>query len=98
MSTSAAYELHYNSASQNINFVVASLAEKPGRVLALTQELGDEAVQALFDAVMDQGQRLVLVNLLDSPSLSMAVRDRLETFLYGGMRKRAALFTATTLH
>jgi hypothetical protein len=74
----AAYESDYASALDHMDFIVKSLAEKPGRALDLAiQHGGEDAVQALFDAVMDKGHRMVLVQALNAPSLPGWVRDKL---------------------
>ncbi len=87
----ATYLDQYQNASDRIDFVVKSLSERPSRALQLAIDAGGElAVQALFDAVLDQGHRQVLVHALNSPSLPQWVRDKLEAFLYGNSRRRAA--------
>jgi hypothetical protein len=94
----AAYVAQYNTAYERMDFMVKSLSERPGRALQLAIDFGGaEAVQALFDAVMDRGHRQVLVQALNSPALPQWVRERLETFLYGNRRSTAALF-AQQLH
>jgi len=95
----AAYETDYASALDHMDFIVKSLAEKPGRAIDLAiNHGGEQAVQALFDAVMDKGHRMVLVQALDAPSLPGWVRDKLECFLYGNRRQVAALFAKKTVH
>lgn len=95
----AAYETDYASALDHMDFIVRSLAEKPGRAIDLAiNHGGEQAVQALFDAVMDKGHRMVLVQALDAPSLPGWVRDKLECFLYGQRRQVAALFAKKTVH
>lgn len=95
----AAYETDYASALDHMEFIVKSLAEKPGRAIDLAiNHGGEQAVQALFDAVMDKGHRMVLVQALDAPSLPGWVRDKLECFLYGDRRQVAALFAKKTVH
>jgi hypothetical protein len=90
----AAYDQTYASTLDHIDYVVKSLAEKPGRALSIAiSSGGDVAVQALFDAVMDKGHRMVLVQALDAPSLPGWVREKLEIFLYGTSRQTAALFS-----
>ena len=72
----AAYDQTYASTLDHIDYVVKSLAEKPGRALSIAiSSGGDVAVQALFDAVMDKGHRMVLVQALDAPSLPGWVRE-----------------------
>ena len=95
----AAYETDYASALDHMDFIVKSLAEKPGRAIDLAiNHGGEQAVQALFDAVMDKGHRMVLVQALDAPSLPGWVRDKLECFLYGHRRQVAALFAKKSVH
>ena len=95
----AAYESDYASALDHMDFIVTSLAEKPGRAIALAVEHGGEnSVQALFDAVMDKGHRMVLVQALGAPSLPDWVREKLGVFLYGQNRQVAALFSKKVLH
>ena len=95
----AAYETDYASALDHMDFIVKSLAEKPGRAIDLAiHHGGEKAVQALFDAVMDKGHRMVLVQALDAPSLPGWVREKLEVFLYGQSRQVAALFAKKTVH
>lgn len=92
MLNAATYGSHYKAAADRMDFLVKSLSEKPSRAIQLTVDAGGEqAVQALFDAVMDQGHRQVLVQALNSPAMPQWVRDRLETFLYGKHRPVAAL-------
>ena len=86
------YGTHYQSACDRMDFLVKSLAEKPSRAIQLAVDHGGEqAVQALFDAVMDLGHRQVLVQALNSPAMPQWVRDQLERFLYGSRRPVAAL-------
>ncbi len=95
----ATYETDYASALDHMDFIVKSLAETPGRAIDLvTHHGGEEAVQALFDAVMDKGHRMVLVQALDAPSLSGWVREKLGVFLYGQSRQVAVLFAKKTVH
>lgn len=96
----ATYENQYKQSFETMDFVVKSLAEKPGRVIDLAAQAGGEhGVQALFDAVMDNGNRMSLVQALASPSLPGWVREKLEAFLYGQRRQTAALFaTKKTIH
>lgn len=93
MKTSHLYLTHYQATSDRMDFMLKSLAERPGRALHMAIDAGGaDAVQALFDAVMDRGHREVLVQALNSPALPQWVRDKLETFLYGNRRPTAALF------
>jgi hypothetical protein len=97
--TNTAYDTNYASALDHMDFIVKSLAEKPGRAIGIAIEHGGEtSVQALFDAVMDKGHRMVLVQALDAPSLPNWVREKLEVFLYGHSRQVAALFGKKTVH
>lgn len=86
------YATHYHFADQRMDFLVKSLVEKPSRAIQIAADAGGEqAVQAMFDAVMDRGYRSVLVQALNSPAMPQWVRERLETFLYGSRRPIAAL-------
>jgi hypothetical protein len=92
----ATYATHYHAACERMDYVVKSLAERPSRAIQLAVATGgEEAVQALFDAVMDYGYRQVLVQSLNSPKLPQWVRERLETFLFGNRRPLAALLVKT---
>lgn len=100
MNLNPTYETQYSNTNANMAFIVKALAERSTRPIHLAIEAGGEqAVQALFDAVLDQGYREVLVRSVDSPSLPDWVRVKLETFLYGSQRRAAALFQPKkTLH
>jgi len=90
----ATYLAQYQQASDRMDFVVKSLSERPGRALQIAIDAGGEqAVQAVFDAVLDQGHRQVLVQALNSPALPQWIRDKLSGFLYGNSRPRAALLS-----
>ncbi|MEJ8839358.1 hypothetical protein [Ramlibacter sp. AN1133] len=92
----ATYATHYHAACKRMDYVVKSLAERPSRAIQLAVDAGGEdAVQALFDAVMDYGYRQVLVQSLNSPKLPQWVRARLESFLFGNRRPLAALLVKT---
>ena len=78
--------------TQNLDFMLKSLAERPGRAMQMAIDAGGaEALQALFDAVMDRGHRQVLVQALNSAALSQWVRDTLATFLYGTSTRTCAV-------
>jgi len=86
------YQAHYNAATEQIDTIVKMLAEQPGRAIELaTQAGGEAAVQAMIDAVLDQGHRKVLVDALTSPALSAELRKQLESLLYGSIPRLAAL-------
>ena len=88
------YATHYHVACDRMDFLVKSLVERPSRAIQLAVDAGGEqAVQAMFDAVMDRGYRSVLVQALNSPAMPQWVRDRLETFLYGRTRPVPALLS-----
>jgi len=92
MLNTASYGTHYKAANDRMDFLVESLTERPSRAIQLAVEAGGaQAVQALFDAVMDSGHRQVLVQALNSPAMPQWVRDRLENYLYGRHRPIAAL-------
>lgn len=93
MKLSTTYLAHYSNTCDRMDFTLKSLAERPGRAMTLAIEAGgQDAVQALFDAVMDRGHREVLVQALNSPALPTGVHEKLETFLYGTRLPTAALF------
>lgn len=86
------YARHYHAACERMDYLVESLTERPSRALQLAVDRGgEEAVQAIFDAVLDLGHRRVLVQALNSPAMPQWVRQRLDTFLYGNSRPVAAL-------
>jgi len=90
------YSTHYHAACDRMDYLVKSLTERPSRAIQLAVDAGGEdAVQALFDALMDYGYRQVLVQSLNSPKLPQWVRERLETFLFGNRRPLAALLVKT---
>ena len=88
------YNVHYGASCDRMGFLVKSLAERPSRALTLAADQGGEqAVQAMFDAVMDMGHRQVLVQALNSPALPQWIREKLSTFLYGNRRPLATLLS-----
>jgi hypothetical protein len=90
------YGTYYHRACNRMDYIVKSLAERPSRAIQLAVDAGGEqAVQALFDAVMDYGYRQVLVQSLNSAAMPQWVRERLETFLFGNRRPLAALLVKT---
>jgi hypothetical protein len=92
--TQNTYSLHYGASCDRMGFLVKALADKPSRALLLAAEAGGEqAVQAMFDAVLDLGHRQVLVQALNSPAMPQWIRDKLNFFLYGASRPLAALLT-----
>lgn len=95
----ANYGSHYNRAFANKARVIKALAERPSHAVKLADDAGGrEAVQALFDAVLDQGHRQVLVQALNSPALPQWVREMLETLLYGARRRSLAALLVDQLH
>lgn len=93
---SQVYEEKYSAFSDHIGFLVKSMSEEAGSTInSAAKSGGEEGVQALFDAVMDAGHRMVLVNALNSPSINGWVREKLEVFLYGQQRQTAALLKRT---
>ncbi|HEX2545420.1 MAG TPA: hypothetical protein VHL79_11105 [Ramlibacter sp.] len=90
--TPTVYATHYSAACERMDYLVQSLTERPSRAIQLAVERGGEdAVQAIFDAVLDLGHRRVLVQALNSPAMPNWVRQRLDAFLYGNSRPVAAL-------
>lgn len=86
------YQAHYNAATAQIDTIVKMLSEQPGRAIELaTQAGGEAAVQAMIDAVLDQGHRKVLIDALTSPALTAELRKQLESLLYGSIPRLAAL-------
>ena len=93
---STTYQAHYNSISSEMGFVLETLAERPGKVCEITvTQAGAEGLQALLDAVADQGHRVALIKLIDAPTLPGWAREQIETFLYGTSKQRPALFGGT---
>lgn len=92
--SSHTYEQKYAEFSDNLAFVTMALEEDAGHTVEVVARKGREATAALFDAVIDHGHRRVLVSALNAPSISGAVREQIETMLYGcGRQSKAALFT-----
>jgi len=86
------YDAHYDYISDRADQFAQLLKEQPARATQLALEAGGEqALQAMFDALLDQGHRKVLVNTLNSPALADAVRQQLEKLLYGSLPRLAAL-------
>jgi siroheme synthase (precorrin-2 oxidase/ferrochelatase) len=89
---STEYQTQYDAVSAQITQMAQLLRDQPGRAVELAlQAGGEQAVQAMFDAVLDQGHRKVLVETLKSPALADEVRRLLESLLYGSIRPLAAL-------
>jgi ribulose kinase len=89
------YEAKYSAFADHVQHVVKSMEEEAGSTINSAAKAGGrDGVQALFDAVMDSGNRMVLVQALQSPSISGWVREQLEVFLYGEMKQPPALFRA----
>lgn len=93
------YETKYSAFAGHMSFLVKALAEGAGSTVnSAATAGGEQGVQALFDAVMDAGHRMVLVQALESPSISGWVREKLEVFLYGHSHRSGpmpALFKRT---
>ncbi|MDB5953415.1 hypothetical protein [Ramlibacter sp.] len=86
------YDTHYDNWSNQIAAIAQLLTDQPGRAIELAMEAGGEqAVRAMFDAVLDQGHRKALVDALKSPALADGARKLLESLLYGSIRPLAAL-------
>lgn len=87
-----AYGSQYNRVFETTDRVVKMLAERPSHAVKIAVDAGgQQAVQAMFDAVLDLGHRKVLVQALNSPALPQWARVKLDTLLYGSTRPRAAL-------
>jgi hypothetical protein len=96
---SQVYEDKYATFSNHLGFLVKAMNEESAStVLSAARNSGEEGVQALFDVLMDQGHRGVLVQALNSPAITGWVREKLEVFLYGEKKQHAALFKPTTIH
>jgi hypothetical protein len=98
MQNATTYADHYELATSRMGFLVRSLAERPSQAIKIAVdaagEHAEQAVQAMFDAVMDRGYRMVLVQALNSPAPPQWVREKLQTFLYGERRRTATLLRA----
>lgn len=89
------YDTMYNTFSKEVKQIASRMAEEAGSTInRVANAAGKEGAQALFDAVMDSGNREVLVKALNSPSLPGWVREQLEVFLYGSQKQIPALFQA----
>jgi hypothetical protein len=89
------YDTMYNNFSKDVKQIASRMAEEAGSTInRVAKTAGQEGAQALFDAVMDSGNREVLVKALNSPSLPGWVREQLEVFLYGSQKQIPALFQA----
>lgn len=97
--TGNTYSEFYSAFQDSLQFYCKALTERPNRAIIVAVETGGEnAVQALFDAVLDAGYRNVLVQALNSPSLPQWVRDKLSTFLYGNVRQNVCALLQKPLH
>jgi hypothetical protein len=96
MMSQVVYETKYNAFSAHVDFLVLAMSEEAGTTVnSAAKAGGEDGVQALFDAVMDAGHRMVLVKALNSPAISGWVRERLEVFLYGQHKQQPRLFKRT---
>ena len=92
MLSTNAYGTQYNRVFDATDRVLKMLCERPSHAVKIANDAGgQQAVQAMFDAVLDLGHRMVLVHALNSPALPQWARSRLEMLLYGNSRPRAAL-------
>ena len=93
------YSEFYSAFQVNLQFYCKALTERPNRAIIIAAETGgDNAVQALFDAVLDNGYRNVLVQALNSPNLPQWMRDKLSTLLYGSARQNVCALLQKPLH
>ena len=93
------YSEFYSAFQGSLQFYCKALTERPNRAIIIAAETGGEnAVQALFDAVLDNGYRNVLVQALNSPNLPQWVRDKLSTLLYGSARQHVCALLQKPLH
>lgn len=101
MHLSQVYENEYQTFSNHLPHLVKAVSEEPGSTInSVVKANGLEGAQALFDALMDTGNRQVLVNALKSPSITGKVREQLEVFLYGESQRSGPmpLLFRKTLH
>jgi hypothetical protein len=90
---SAQYQAKYSEFYNHSAFLAKAMAENSGSTAnAVAQASGEDGVHALFDVMMDAGHRAILVQALNSPSLTGWVKSHLEIFLYGTNRQQPALF------
>lgn len=93
------YSAVYAETSSALDFYAKALLERPHRAIVVAADLGgDEAVRAMFDALLDRGHRNVLVQALNSPNLPRQARDLLETLLYGNSRQTICALMRKRLH
>jgi len=94
MELSHVYEAKYNELKAAMPFLVKAVSESAGTTVnSVANNAGEEGIQALFDALMDAGHRQVLVQALNSPSMTGWVKEKLEVFLYGQRKQTPALFS-----
>jgi len=99
MQSQAVYETKYSDFAAHVDFLVQAISEGAGTTINSAAHAGGaEGVQALFDAVMDAGHRMVLVHALNSPAISGWVRQKLEVFLYGESKQRSVLLMRRVYH
>ncbi len=95
MKSQVNYEQKYDAFAGQIDIVVDALSSEASTTInSVANASGADGVQALFDAVMDAGHRMVLVKALNSPAILGWVRQRLEVFLYGQQKQKAFLLFA----
>ena len=93
------YSEFYPAFRASLQFYSRAPTARPSGAATTAAETGaDNAVQALFDAVLDSGYRNVLVQALNSPNLPQWVRDKLSTLLYGGARQNVCALLQKPLH
>ena len=93
MKNQAVYEAKYGELNSALPFLVKAVSEEAGSTVnAVAANSGEDGVQALFDALMDNGHRSVLVAALNSPSMNGWVKEKLELFLYGQRKQTPVLF------
>lgn len=93
------YDEKYTAFAGHMPFLAKAITEEAGSTInSAAQAGGEEGVQALFDAVMDAGHRMVLVQALNSPSIQGWVREKLEVFLYGQRKQTVSALCKRTLH
>ena len=92
-STASTYPGKYSELMEKSEFVAQAMTESPGiTVESVAAAGGETSVQALIDVILDSGNRMVLVNALNSPAISGWVREKIEEVLWGRDRQSPVLF------
>ena len=87
------YDRKYNDLASSLEWTAKAMAEGAGTTVnAVAATSGEQGVQALFDVLIDNGYRAVLVNALNSPNIEKKHRERLLVILYGTGKQTPVLF------